>query len=246
MKRLYIFIILFSLLSCNKEDVFERESSIHIGTITDEIIVTTMEYPDTLRAEYNVNDELAIDLNRDGQNDIKIACWFSGSPGWGTDNGSYIEPMDNNSNILSFEKKDTVFYYHGQDTVYHDNFTEIFNSTFYESVNRHNSDSIYSITERSYSLFLGEQDILNLDGNWKNEKMTFRATGTGGGQNEQTNDLENNIIYYDWATNYKLYGTWPIGEINYIGIKYYDRIGWIKIKLESYSSIIVYEYALQK
>jgi hypothetical protein len=242
----YIICTFLFLLSCKKEKIIDRMPTIKIDEVSNYFIVSTLEYPDTLQAQYNHSDELAIDLNNDGQNDINVVCWLFGSPGWGTDNGSYIEPLDNKTAILSFEKEDTVFYYHQQDTVYQQNFTEIFNSTVYENVNSHNSDSIYSITERSYPIFLKKDDEIGLDEKWGNQKLTFRTNGTGGSQYQQTNDNENHIIYYNSIVYSKHYGNWPIGEIYYLGVKYNDQLGWIKLKLESYDKIIVFEYALQK
>lgn len=248
MKKIYFtpFIIFLLLSSCHKDYLIERDSSIIIGDVSDEFIISTLESPDTLNANYNQSDELAIDLNNDGQNDILITSWLFGSPGQGADYGSYIEPINNKTSILSFEKKDTVFYFQVRDTVYHSNFTEIFNGIYYESVNRHNSDSIHTITKRSYPLFLKEQDVINSNESWENDQLTFRATGYRGGQQEQTNDDINHIIYYDRIYNNLLYGDWPIDEIKYIGIKYNDQLGWIKVKLESYRKVIIYEYALQK
>lgn len=242
----YLGCIFLFFLSCSKDEIIDRRASINMGEITNDLLITILSIPDTLFAEYNRDDELSIDLNLDGKKDIKIVCWNSGSPGWGVDYGSDIAPLDNKTSILSFERMDTVFYYQGQDTVFHENFIEIFNSTFYESVNRHNSDSIHSITKRDYPIFLYTNDEISHEEKWENKILAVRSAGNGGGYNEQTNDDENNIIYYDWTTKYKIYGNWPIGDILYLGIKYNDKLGWIKVKLTSPSAMIIYEYALQK
>ena len=41
-------------------------------------------------------------------------------------------------------------------------------------------------------------------------------------------------------------GYWKEKSENYIGIRYQERLGWIKIGVPGYTSIIVYEYAIKK
>lgn len=229
----------------NNEQIIKRKSHIIIGDTTG-MVVTVFEKPDTLYGRYNVPQQKSFDLDIDGQPDLRLICSIGGSPGWGVDQGSSIEPLSDSTSILGFDNTDIVYYYYKVDTNRWGISTEIFYNTYLDSRNYYHSDSIYSSTLRTYPKVLNTSDSIAAANQWMHKKLTFRSTGNGGGYRQRTDDFEKHITYYTQTIKNINYGTWPYKSEQYVGIKYKNRLGWIKMNLLYESTMVVYEVALQR
>lgn len=225
--------------------VINRKSAILAGDTTG-MIITVLAKPDTFIADYNRDKERLFDFNMDQQPDIKLYCSYSGSPGWGISKYSFIDVLSDSISILGFDKINNVYYFYDVDTSRFNGLTEIFYNTYLNSENTYHSDSIYSSTQSTYPTVLDMGDSLAIAGQWNHKKLTFRSSPGGNTMAQRVNDPVNNIHYYTQTIKNITYGTWPLKSVHYVGIKYKDRLGWIKINLLYEYGMVVYEYAIQR
>ena len=91
------------------------------------------------------------------------------------------------------------------------------------------NDNVLVLTDSVYPLVLAYGDTITFDGAWdKGDLLLLKSS-------EECCPPTGNIFHE---------GNWLDKNDNYIAIKYLDKLGWLRIGIEDYTTIRVYEFAL--
>jgi hypothetical protein len=93
------------------------------------------------------------------------------------------------------------------------------------------NSEIFVLVDSIYPQVLSLGDTMNMQDNWGNGNLLLLHSSQGCCP-------PTGVSYHE--------GYWKEKSENYIGIRYQERLGWIKIGVPGYTSIKVYEYAIKK
>jgi len=189
---------------------------------------------------YNTPESKMLDIDLDGENDLIIECSFSGSPGGLSISGSSITSLKPEVQIAYETKNDSLVNYTIRTAVD----TTIqpppgFDSTIMSYTFSYN-DSLelpenytLNISEENYCFPLNYNDPVDASLNWLSDTLQLVY------QNATQTYYVNGPLYgYIFGINL---GIWKINEEKFLGIKIEDKYGWIRMKIESYSKVIIFE-----
>jgi len=246
MKLIYISIFLSAiiLMSCEKNNDYNKKSEISIGANTDMIV---NYYDTTLIGEYNYALTYNLDIDNNGIDDIQFTSEVWGSPAVGGNPKSMVLTLHKDVEFSGAFKNDTSFI--NSSTYIYDGPDNTFEMVKYvnHTCNRFSeTDSVVRITP-SFKLDalnkndkLRTNDIYNTDTIVLQDDMySFPPTDF-----EQIGDT----LCFEYHTYYNNCNSFPMDEIKYIGVKLHpdSRLGWIKLSVFDKYKVLILESGIQK
>ncbi len=89
----------------------------------------------------------------------------------------------------------------------------------------------YIVADSVYPLVFDHGDTISLDDSWVNGELLLLKSSEGCCP-------PTGVSFHE--------GLWKEKKENYVGFRYDDCLGWLKIGVPGYTSIIIYEYAIQQ
>ena len=243
--HLFVFIVLaFTMIagSCRKEDDAPPETcELVIGNYRNMIIDSTVQIID---APYNGGDMISLDFDSNDTIDLRLVVACYGSPGIGVHYVSEIQSLNKNAAIHGFFTLDTAFL-----NKVISNFSDDYNIyqsiTEYYSCRRKNpTDLVSSFGSAFHGLNLNPDDKLKLSDTFSADTVSFIYQH----QSPQYMNVSNDTVFIHKSYYESDCHTVPYGKAIYLGFKFkgeQERLGWIKIVLQSECKITLLEYAIQ-
>ncbi len=249
MKKIGFYLALLTglfFLSCEKhnEELGDTPDKISIGAVNNMFI---KQYYTTLDGSYFSPEDLNIDLDSDGNDDIKLTSEIWGSPTVGHIPKSSIQCLSDNVQIAGFFKIDTSFLHKEIDTTVGPNNIVINDSLFYTCHQIDPSDSIIKI---KYDVFKispkDKNDVLTRSDDFKSDNITLLFDTYF---YDSYFEISPDTVMFVYNIFLNDCYTFPRDEIKYIGIKITknetEKLGWIKLGLFDTSRILIVESAIQ-
>lgn len=242
-------VIGLTLSSCQKEaDILEhRKSQITFGN-SNGMIVTSF---DTLIKGSYQQSVLDMDVNNDGQNDIRISAQVLGSMGVGYTPQSKIECFRNDIEFLGTVSNDTLFLKREMNVVLGTNPVEIYEKKYVSCIRldslfkpRTISLDIFKLLSNDSGTTFSKADVFQSDSLFLSQESVQRRY-SGSGYYPDTTVLQG---FYTNLNN--CFNAFPRGKNQYIGFKFIqnntERLGWVKIRLDWDHEIDIIEWAIQE
>lgn len=231
------------VVSCSKEDnSIPEDKGIIIGNYEGMLVDDTVKVID---AGYNDGDMIYIDFDRNDTADLRlvVACW--GSPGLGIHYMSEVEPLSPNTSLFGIFTMDTVFL--DRDIGhYSDGYNNYQVTTeYYSCMRKSPADIVSSYGTDFHVVNLNFNENLKLTDTFSPDTVSFIYHS----QSPQYTSVQNDTVFIHQSFYESDCYTVPYGEEIYLGVKFRDcneRLGWIKIILQSETKMTLLEYAIQK
>lgn len=243
--KYFYMILIISLLpallsGCMKETEI-RKQSIRISDPSGMIINDSAR---TITGMYNRPQTIKLDVNRDGIPDLSLTANIIGSPGMGQHPHASIQALHHELGFLGFLSKDTTYVNENimisQDgnLVYHQT-TFRFNcqklSPFY---------NFYSTAENFHLKTLEPNDELQISNLFASDTVSFIYSWNSPIIPYFANDT---VFTRQSYTNFSCFAL-PYNTDIYLGYNVLidsNRLGWLKIRINSSSSLTLLEWAIQ-
>jgi len=240
-----LFLVVFIIISCDRLDTINRGDFILIGDTKNMIYSGIIN--DTVRIVPWEPQDLFIDLDNDGVEDLKISTRFTPSPSGSDSHSAYISSIDGSLSISSDLVSDTLFrHFSIKSWVYT---TPTYSKIIIEErtiLSCYQFDSTYkveSIKERNKALILFFNDTLYKDDAYS--LSTYEFENKSWSESEYINETADTV----WLA-YRSY-LYDCDSLNkqtfYLGLrdKIDDdiRLGWIKLAIDD--GIVFLESAIQ-
>lgn len=234
---LFLFLASTLLFNCTKENCepyeqneIQIDTSFSIGNSADNMIITTLDTFLVIKAEWHEYEEFIIDINNDGQNDFKLISNHPSSPAGIDYQESWLKILNSSIEVSSEMIIDTIYKCNLNDTI---NEYALFNKNsgyFCEDViTKHKTDSII------YPVVYNSGDTISDNELWVQDELVFSY-------------YNRNCCF--WKPTYINQGIWNDINIKYILFRFKhdggNSYGWIKLNIEDFKEIKLYEYAYQE
>lgn len=231
-------ILMFTACDKDNEDQNNDNSNISnfiIGKDNGAVTITAFSPAVIIYGEGSSYQNHLIDMNNDGVNDIDLRSYFSVSPGGVNNKYSYIKSINPSFEISSILSVDTIYLCNEQenDTITH--------FTFFNSASGFSCSGVIDSVLAPYTTNCSQiySNGENIDSNtiWSSNELMF-------------SNFNNSASFWDNKfTEYNiLIGNWNNQDLMYVLVKYNNngtiRYGWIKIGVEDYRKVTIYEYAM--
>lgn len=228
--------------ACRKEnDPPPVTCEIVIGNYINMIIDSTVQIID---APYNGGDMISLDFDSNDTVDMRLVVACYGSPGMGVHYVSEIQSLNRNATIYGVFTLDTVFL-KKVISVFSDDYNIYQAITEYYSCRRKNpADLVSSFGSAFHGLNLNPDDKLKLSDTFSADTVSLIYQY----QSPQYMNVSNDTVFIHKSYYESDCHTVPYGKAIYLGLKFKrekERLGWIKILLQSESRITLLEYAIQ-
>jgi len=249
MKNIFNVCLLLLLLSnyaCKKEeDIYVRSDTVIIGDYTHMVrhIFDTVIVFNVMPAYFD------LDLDHDGEGDIRLISKKLGSYGIGYHPVSELNCMTNKASVSGFYTQDTMFMYIdqsssiGEDGKVHLDVQQMFSCS---PMSDH--DTILGINPNVFKIsVLTTNDKINQETIFKTASLILSDDSYG---LPPETIIKPDTVMRIFVYNYNNCNTFPQDEVNYIGIRMMNgnevRYGWIKLSIIANNKIIIYETAMQE
>jgi hypothetical protein len=239
--KLLLYILVFSSIvicipSCDKDA--NDTDSIRAGQLADMI---TNQHDTIIRADYNYSEKYPVDIDQDGTADFEIVVDDKiGSAMTGAVYTTVIKCLTANTFLSIRETIDTIYLHILRDTIHH--------YVIYEQSCSRQAEEDSILGTRIYNSieFCEEGDPISRDLSWAVDTLTLSSEGFGipGGI-----EMYNGIEYYTGTSYPGSCREVPVNREVYLGVKLdisgIPKLGWIKLKRLSASSLKIMESGLQ-
>jgi len=211
-----------------------NDSTFMFGIITENIIVSDIDTFIQVKAEYHQWDEYLFDIDLDGQDDFKFISEDNDSPGGARSLKSRIEVLNTSIEVSIMKEVDTIYscWVDSTEEYVHDyvHFNKISNyhcneyAVLFNKVDTITTPLIYDSGNTIENVEL-----------WSSKDIVFSTSSRNYGVYEPT--------YIDQ-------GAWNELNLRYMLFRYKKQekyhYGWIKLNVENFKEIKLYEFAIQK
>ena len=235
------------LLQCRKQD--------RLTTIPSEIVFGTkanllvQNYDTVLIGGYHNKIYLDLDVNNDGENDVRFGSEIWGSPNLGQNPKSTISPLHNNLFLSGITKDDTTFLNIIQNTeTSSGNAVKVYSYYRFSCIRISIDDSIYTLSPGQFKLVSKSVDeTLKKTDYFKSEPFILADNYP---ISYSTPVISNDTTYYKQSTTNKSCDYFPADKIGYIGFKLIhqdtEKLGWLKISINNNYKISILESVIQQ
>lgn len=243
------FLILLSLVTCSiscEREKYYKNSDITIGNYSNMIVTS---YDTILVGGYHYEQYLDIDIDNDGENDIRLISEVWGSPGLGQNPCSKIWSLNDNVRLNGYHANDTTFLNRSTRIIDGpNNTTEIYE---YYNITCHQiegSDSILNIHHDVFKLLPKDYgNPLSLKDTFQADSITMIDDWYG---YPTKMHISGDTTLYEYYSFYNNCHSFPLDVIKYIGIKTgykgESRLGWIKLSVIDKYKVVLLESAIQE
>lgn len=247
MKRCFIslFVLLLTglMFSCHPEPEEQRPDTVVFGNV-EGMIVTTY---DTV---IDLGGVKKVDLDADGQDDIKIESWYYGSQMFGPDQRLYLYCLSDSVELLGeIIERDS---YTSLDTIYEEvgSRVNVISKRIFNTCEPPVSENVTVVSGNIFVLSANEvNDSFDINNCFESKKIDLFLENTS---EELAVDESNDTVYINVGVNVWDCANFPSNSEKYVGFKITKDgtpyLGWLKMNLKGNSTVKVHliETAIQK